>query len=111
MLYGYRQFHCIHKKDYIYQGIAEDFETRFDASNYKLDRLLPKGKNKYAIGLMKDELGTEIMTKFVGLKAKTCSYLIDDSSKYKKATATRKKKNLNLKIIKTVQKKLNLRIK
>ena len=67
MLYGYRQFHCIHKKDYIYKGIAEYVKTRFDASNYKLDRPLPKGKNKDAIGLMKDELGREIMTKFVGL--------------------------------------------
>ena len=30
----------------IYKDIAEDVETRFDTSDYKLDRLLPKGKNK-----------------------------------------------------------------
>ena len=29
---------------------------------------------------MKNELGEKIMTKFVRLRAKTCSYLIDDSS-------------------------------
>ena len=30
----------------IYKDIAEDVETRFDASNYELNRPLPKGKNK-----------------------------------------------------------------
>ena len=32
------------KTDDIYKYIAEDIETRFDTSNYELDRLLPKGK-------------------------------------------------------------------
>ena len=40
--------------DDIYKDIAEDVETRFDTSNYELDRPLPKGKNKKIIGLMKD---------------------------------------------------------
>ena len=34
---------CI-KTDDIYKDIAEDVETRFDNSNYELDRSLPKGK-------------------------------------------------------------------
>ena len=34
------------KTDNIYKNIAEDIETRFDTSNYELDRLLHKGKNK-----------------------------------------------------------------
>ena len=34
------------KTNGIYKVIAEDVENRFDTSNYKLDRLLPKGKTK-----------------------------------------------------------------
>ena len=62
------------KTDDIYKDIAEDFETRFDTSNYELDRPLPKGNNEKIIGLVKNELGGKIMTNFVGLRAKTCSY-------------------------------------
>ena len=53
---------------------------------------------------MKDELSRKIVTKFVGLRAKTCSCLIADGSENKKAKGTKKcfiKKNLNLKIMKT----------
>ena len=57
----------VHVKTNIYKDIAEDVKTRFDTSNYEIDRLLPMGKNKQAIGLMKDELGEQIMKKFVGL--------------------------------------------
>ena len=32
------------KADDIYKAIAENVETRFDTSNYELDRPLPKGK-------------------------------------------------------------------
>ena len=58
------------KTDDIYKDIAEDVETRFDASNYELDRPFPKGKNQKVTGLMKVELGGKIITKFVGLRAK-----------------------------------------
>ena len=50
--------------------IAEDFEARFNTSNYELEWPLPKKKKKKLIGLMKDEIGGKIMTKFVGLRAK-----------------------------------------
>ena len=33
------------KTEGIYVNIVKDVETRFDTSNYELDRLLPKGKN------------------------------------------------------------------
>ena len=49
---------------------------------------------------MKDKLGGKIMIKFVGLRAKIYSYLIDDSSKDKKAKGTKKcviKKKLKFK--------------
>ena len=78
------------KTDGIYKDIAEDIETRFDTSNFEIDRPLPKGKNKNVIGLMKDELGRKIVIKFVGLRAKTYSYLIDDGSEDKKAKGTKK---------------------
>ena len=37
------------KTDDIYKDIAEDFETRFDNSNFEIDRPLPKIKNKKVI--------------------------------------------------------------
>ena len=98
------------KADDIYKNIAEDVETRSDISTYKLDRSLPKRKSKKVLGLMKDKLGGETMKKDVGLRAN----LIDDGSEHKKAKGTKKyviKENLSLKIIKTIKKQLNLKIK
>ena len=47
MLYGYRLYSFIVyiKTDAIYKDIVEDVETRFDTSNYELERPLPKEKN------------------------------------------------------------------
>ena len=63
---------------------------------------------------MKDQLGGKIMTKFVGFRAKTCSYLIDAGSEDKKAKGTkkcvikRKIKFENYKIIETqIDNKIN----
>ena len=41
------------KTDDIFKYISEDVETRFDTSNFGIDRPLPKGKNKKVIGLIK----------------------------------------------------------
>ena len=107
MLHRYRQLYRSCKNISIYKDITEDVETRFDTSNYEFDSPLPKGKNKKVIGLMKHELGGQIMKEFVGLRAKTYSYLNDNNGENKKTKDTKKclkKKieNLNLKIIKTV---------
>ena len=39
---------------------------------------------------MKDLLGEKILTKYVGLREQTYSYLIDDDSEDKKAKSTKK---------------------
>ena len=49
------------------------------------------GKNKKVIGLMKDETGGKIMTEFVGIRPKTCSYLMDDDNNAIKKAKGRKK--------------------
>ena len=55
---------------------------------------------------MKDRLGGKIMTKYVGLRTKTSSYLIDDGSEDETANGTKKcvikTEILNLRIIKTI---------
>ena len=49
--------------------------------------------NKNAIGMFKDELVRKIMKEFCALRAKTHAYLMDDDSKKKKATGTKKMHN------------------
>ena len=74
------------------KGIADDVEKQFDTSNYEDDdkRPLTIGKKKKVIGLFKDVLGGEIIKEFVGLRAKTYSYLMDDDTVHKKAKGTKK---------------------
>ena len=76
-------------KNDIYKDIT-DVETRFDTSNFKIDTPLPKGKNKKVNVPMKDELGGQIKTEFVGFGAKTYSYLEVSNDEDKKAKDTKK---------------------
>ena len=78
------------KTEDFYKDIANDVEKRFDMSNYEVNRPLPTGKNKKVIGLLKDELGGKIITKFVTLRPKTYSYLTGDCKEDKKAKGTKK---------------------
>ena len=62
-------------------------------------------KIKKVIGLVKDRLRGKIMIKFVGLRAKTYSYLIDEGredEKQIKQKSMSQNGDLNLKVIKTV---------
>ena len=78
---------CIKTKD----DINNDVKEWFDTSDYKIDRpLLITDKNKKVLGKFKDELGEEIMTKFVGLRSKTYAHLIDDFEEKKKEQRTKK---------------------
>ena len=44
------------KTNDIFKDIEGDVETRFDTSNFEIDNLLPKGKNKNVVGLMRMNL-------------------------------------------------------
>ena len=78
------------KTNDVYKDIAHDVYNRFDTSNYEVNRPLPIGKNEKVIGLMKDELGGEIITDFIALTSKTYSYLMDNDKIDKKAKGTKK---------------------
>ena len=67
------------KKDF-YKDISADVNKWFDTSNFNKNdnRPLQIGKNKKVLRKFKDELGGKIMTKFVALRTKTYSFLIDD---------------------------------
>ena len=79
------------KREDFHKDIVDDVEKRFDTSNYEVDRPSPTEKNKKVIGLMKNELGGEIMTESVALRPKTYSYLTDDCEEDKKAKGTKKR--------------------
>ena len=73
MLYGYRQLYCSCKSRWYLERYCKDVEKGSDTSNYEIDRPFSKIRNKKVTGLMKDELGGQIMKKIVGLRAETYS--------------------------------------
>ena len=78
------------KTNDFYKDISDGVECKFDTSNYEVKRPLPIGKNKKVKGLMKDELGGEIITEFIALRPRTYSYLTDNDKIDKKAKRTKK---------------------
>ena len=74
--------YCIETDDF-YKDIADDIESRFDTSGYIPNQPSPIGLNKKVIGLMKDELGGEIMHEFVTLRPKVYSYKVGNSESKK----------------------------
>ena len=74
----------IKTKDF-YKDISQDVNNRFDTSNYTFDRPLPTEINKKVIVLMKDELGSDIITEFVALRPKANSYVTNNFFEMKKA--------------------------
>ena len=79
----------IKTKDF-YKDINQDVNKRFETSNYTFDRPLPTRINKKVIGLMKDELGGDIITEFVALRPKAYSYVTNNFIEMKKAKGTEK---------------------
>ena len=85
LLYGYRQTHCIYKnKRYLQRRCRRCWNKAWHFKVLELDKQLPKGKNKGVIGLMRDDLGGQIMKEFVGLRAKIHNYLKDNNDEDKK---------------------------
>ena len=80
------------KTEDFYKGIANNVKKWFDTSSYSKDdnRLLPISNTKKIIGLFKDKVGAKIMKVFIGLRAKTWAYLMDDDSEHKKAEGAKK---------------------
>ena len=79
----------IKTKDF-YKDISQDVNKRFDTSSYTFDRPLPTGINKKVIGLMKDELGGDIIAEFVTSRPKVYSYVTNNFIEMKKAKGTKK---------------------
>ena len=92
------------KTEDFYADIVDDVLARFDTSGYCPNWPLPIGLNKKVISLMKDKLGGAIMTEFVGLRPKLCSYKKLDGSEDKKCKGIKKcvvKKTLTFEDYKT----------
>ena len=68
------------KTDDFYKDISADVDKWFDTSNFNKNdnRPLENGKNNKVLDKFKDEIGGKLMTKFVALRAKTYSFLIDE---------------------------------
>ena len=67
-----------------------DIDYRHANNVFKVFKLENYKKNKKVIGLMKDELGGEIITELTALRPKTYSYLTDNDKIDKKAKGTKK---------------------
>ena len=77
------------RTDAFYADIASEVPARFDTSAHRSDRPLPTGLNKKVIGLMKDEMGGDIIEEFVALRPKLYSYR-DGSKEHKKCKGIKK---------------------
>ena len=68
-----------------YLDISPDVRSMFDTSNYPKGHSsgIETGVNKKVIGKFKDEAGGEIITKFVGLRAKNYAFLLGNKEQKK----------------------------
>ena len=78
------------KTEDFYEDILDDVPARFNTSGYCPNRPLPVGLKKKVIGLMKDELGSKIMTEFMALRPKLYSYKKLHGSEDKKCKGIKK---------------------
>ena len=71
------------RTDDFYTDITSEVPARFDTSAHRSDRPQVTGLNKKVIGLMKDEMGGDIIEEFVSLRPKLYSYRVG-SKEHKK---------------------------
>ena len=76
-----------------FEDINNDVERWFDTSNSDKNDKIPLqiGANKKIFGMFKDGLGGKIMKEFCALRAKTCTYLMEDDSEKKKARGIKRR--------------------
>ena len=81
----------IETKDF-FKDINPDIESKFDTSDYPKDHPsgIKTGINKKVLGMMKDECKGQMMSEFVGLRAKLYSYKMDAGAEEKKCKGVKK---------------------
>ena len=84
------------KTNGVYPNIAEDVETKFETTNYELNRPLPKGKDKKVVNVMTNELGGKTIKEFDRLGAKGYSYLINYDSEEQNARDAKQSKIMKI---------------
>ena len=78
------------KTEDFYSDKAKDVPERFDTSAHRSDRPLPVGLKKKVIGLIKDEMGGEIIEEFIAPRPKLYSYRKSGGSIGKKCKGIKK---------------------
>ena len=78
------------KMEDFYKDIAEDVPARSDTSGHRSDRSLHVGLNKKVTGLMKNEMGGEMIEEFMALIPKLYSYRKSDGNEDKKCKGIKK---------------------
>ena len=75
-----------------FKDISADVQEKFDTSNFSLNHssVIPTGINKKVPGKFKDEAGGEIITEFVGLRAKLYAIKKLDGEEEKKCKGVKK---------------------
>ena len=79
----------------MYEDFSKDKEM-LDFSNYSTDSKYYNDSNKLVVGKTRYDTFSVSIKELVGLKAKMYSFLVDDSSEYKKA------KNVNENVVETI---------
>ncbi len=81
------------KTEDFYEDIKPDIETWFDTSNFSNDNKFAfKPINKMKLGCFKIETGENIVTMFIGLRAKMYCYIIEHQDKNLAKTELKKEK-------------------